>query len=121
MSDESNRWIMKIVDVLNAPEKENPHGVSVRPIYNSPHAAGVHISLQPGEALKKHITPVDVFFYVLDGGGSVEIGDEMQFVTRDMLIESPASIPHRLINDSDGVFRVLVVKVPAPASQTKVL
>lgn len=112
---------MKIVDVLNAPEKENPHGVSVRPVYQSEHAAAMHVLLKPGEALKKHITPVDVFFYVLEGWGAVEIGDERQFVTRDMMIESPKGIPHRLINDSDGIFRVLVVKVPAPTSQTKLL
>lgn len=112
---------MKIIDVLNAPEKGNSHGVSVRPVYESQHAAGMHITLKPGEALKKHITPVDVFFYVLEGWGAVEIGDEHEFVTRDMLIESPAGIPHRLINDSDGIFRVLVVKVPNPTSQTKIL
>ncbi len=112
---------MKIIDVLNAPEKENPHGVSVRPLHNTEHAAVVHIALKPGESLKKHITPVDVFFYVLEGWGAVEIGDERQFVTRDMLIESPAGIPHRLINDSDGEFRVLVVKTPSPKASTKLL
>jgi mannose-6-phosphate isomerase-like protein (cupin superfamily) len=29
---------------------------------------------------------VDVFFYVLEGKGVVEIGDETQEVSRDMLI-----------------------------------
>lgn len=112
---------MKTLDVLNAPEVKNPHGVSVRPVYQTEHAAAMHVTLKAGESLKKHITPVDVFFYVLEGWGAVEIGDEKQLVTRDMLIESPKGIPHRLINDSDADFRVLVVKVPAPASQTKVL
>ncbi|HNZ03603.1 MAG TPA: cupin domain-containing protein [Myxococcota bacterium] len=112
---------MKILDVLNAPEKENPHGVSVRPAHVSPHAAVMHITLKPGETLKRHITPVDVFFYVLDGRGSVEIGDEREEVGRDMLIESPAGIPHRLFNDTDTTFRVLVVKTPNPTSSTRML
>ena len=77
--------------------------------------------LKPGEALKKHITPVDVFFYVLEGKGVVEIGDETEEVSRDMLIESPAKIPHRLMNPGDEVFRVLVVKAPRQTEATRLL
>jgi mannose-6-phosphate isomerase-like protein (cupin superfamily) len=78
-------------------------------------------ALRPGESLKKHMTPVDVFFYVLEGTGIVEIGDEKKTVGKDMLVESPARIPHRWINESGDVFRVLVVKVPKPTEETKLL
>jgi len=64
---------------------------------------------------------VDVFFYVLEGTGSVEIGDEKKEASKDMLVESPAGIPHRWMNESTGVFRVLVVKIPRPTSETKLL
>jgi mannose-6-phosphate isomerase-like protein (cupin superfamily) len=64
---------------------------------------------------------VDVFFYVLDGEGVVEIGDERKTVGRDVLVESPARIPHRWINEGNAVFRVLVVKVPRPTEETKLL
>ena len=79
------------------------------------------VTLQPGEALKLHVTPVDVFFHVLEGEGVVEIGDEKEQVSADMLIHSPARIPHRLINDGDEVFRFLVVKTPRPTESTRVL
>jgi mannose-6-phosphate isomerase-like protein (cupin superfamily) len=95
--------------------------VDARKVYDSPHATAVVITLQAGESLKKHITPVDVFFYVLDGEGVVEIGDERKTVGKDMLVESPARIPHRWINESGKVFRVLVVKVPRPAEETRLL
>ena len=88
-------------------------GVTVHKLYDTEHAQVMHMQLKPGgDALKKHSTPVDVFFYVLEGEGIVEIGDEQQTVTKDMLIESPAKIPHRLMNESDSLFRFLVVKVP---------
>lgn len=64
---------------------------------------------------------MDVFFYILEGTGIVEIGEEKETVSRDMIIESPAGIPHRLLNEGDQVFRVLVVKVPKPTAATKVL
>lgn len=112
---------MRVIDIKSLSEKPNPHNVSVRMLYDTEHAQAVHIELKPGEALKKHITPVDVFFYVLEGKGLVEIGDETQEVSRDMLIESPAKIPHRLINQGDEVFRILVVKVPRPTESTRLL
>ena len=110
---------MKITDVSQVVSGPNPHHVDARKIYESPHAMAVVITLKPGESLKKHITPVDVFFYVLEGAGVVEIGDERQTVGRDMLVESPARIPHRWINESTALFRVLVIKVPRPTEETR--
>ena len=112
---------MKITNVATVVSGPNPHHVDARKIYESPHAMAVVITLKPGEALKKHITPVDVFFYVLEGTGVVEIGDEKQTVGKDMLVESPARVPHRWTNESTVVFRVLVVKVPKPTEETKLL
>jgi len=113
-----NMKITKVADVVSGP---NPHHVDARKIYESPHAMAVVITLQPGESLKKHSTPVDVFFYVLEGIGTVEIGNERAGCTKDMLIESPAKVPHRWINESNAIFRVLVVKVPKPTEETRIL
>src|SRR5512137_3000720 len=115
------RYIMKITDVSKVVSGPNPHHVDARKIYETQHAMAVVITLQPGEALKKHITPVDVFFYVLEGTGVIEIGNEEQTVGKDMLVESPARIPHKWTNESKAVFRVLVVKVPKPTEETKLL
>ncbi len=112
---------MKIVDVSKVPISKTPHNVDARNVYDTEHATAVVITLAPKEALKKHITPVDVFFYVLEGTGIVEIGDERTEVGRDHLVESPAKIPHRWINESDQTFRVLVVKVPRPVTGTRLL
>lgn len=112
---------MKITEVAKVVSGPNPHHVDARKIYDTPHAVAVMITLQPGESLKKHITPVDVFFYVLEGTGIVEIGSEKATVRADMLVESPARIPHRWVNESGSVFRVLVVKVPKPTEETKLL
>jgi quercetin dioxygenase-like cupin family protein len=113
--------MINVIDYNKAQEAETPHGVSVRKLFESEHAQVIEINLKPGEGLKKHITPVDVFFYVLEGTGFVEIGDERAAVSRDMLIESPKGIPHRLANESDADFRFLVVKTPKPTTATRLL
>ncbi len=112
---------MKMVRVIDAPPIPNPHNVHAARIYDTEHAQAVHILLKPGESLKRHITPVDVFFYVLEGEGTVEIGDEAQRVGEDTLVESPARIPHRWVNDGPGDLRILVVKVPRPREETRIL
>ncbi len=110
---------MKIVRVKDVTSKPNPHGVDARSISDKENAQVLHITLQPGEALKKHITPVDVVFYVLEGRGVVEIGEDRAEVKADSLIESPAKIAHRWINESHETLRILVIKTPRPKEATR--
>ncbi|MCD4832347.1 MAG: cupin domain-containing protein [Bacteroidales bacterium] len=112
---------MKTKKYTEAEARPNPHGVDARNIYDGDHAIVTHILLQPGEQLKKHITPVDAIFYVLEGTGIVEVGDEQLEVTKDTLIDSPAKIPHCWYNKSNEILRILVTKVPRPDGPTKLL
>ena len=112
---------MKIVDVKEVKISDTPHKVAVKKLFNFEHATIVHIELKPGEALKRHLTPVDAFFYVLEGNGIVEIGKEREKIHKDQLIFSPAKISHILANESDDTFRFLVIKTPTPTSETKIL
>ncbi|MDR6223331.1 cupin domain-containing protein [Methanococcoides alaskense] len=102
---------MKIIELSKAPEKENTHNVIAKGLYDSEQTHVVHFELKPGEALKLHKTPMNVLFYVLEGEGIVVIGDEEESVSKDMLIESPKGIPHLLRNESDSLFKFLVVKL----------
>jgi len=112
---------MKVVKVSEASIKDTPHKVDARGLYNKDSAQAIHIELKPGEALKPHKTPVDVFFYILEGTPEIVIGDEKQVVEKDSLVESPKDITHYFSNNSDSIVRVLVVKAPRPVSKTRVL
>lgn len=112
---------MKIVSVRDAATKANPHGVEAKTIYDHDHAVISHLILAPGQALKKHVTPVDVAFYVLEGRGEVEIGDEKETVGQDTMVESPKGIPHLWRNVSDGPLRIMVMKLPKPVEKSKML
>ena len=112
---------MKIVEVEKQQVVETPHKVDVRKLYDQDNAQVMHITLQPGEALKPHITPVDVFFYILQGSPDVMIGEETLRVEKDSLVESPKDIVHNLLNHSAEVARILVVKAPRPVNKTRVL
>ncbi|HER42896.1 MAG TPA: cupin domain-containing protein [Candidatus Eisenbacteria bacterium] len=109
---------MEIKSLESAPIMETAHGVDARNLYDRPEAMVTVITLQPGQSLKRHITPVDVAFYVLEGTGVVEIGEEKQRVSKDTLVESPKDIVHCWYNESGSILRFMVIKAPKPGKKT---
>jgi len=103
---------VRLVQAKDAQNTANPHGVQAQALHSTEHVQATLITLQPGQALKTHTTPVDALFYGLEGVGIVEIGDERETMTADTLVHSPKGIPHRLLNEGDQVFRFLVIKTP---------
>ena len=112
---------MKIIKLSDQNKAETPHNVDVRKMYDKKSAQAVHITLQAGETLKPHITSVDVFFYVLEGTPTIQIGDHKAEVYKDCLVESPKNIVHCIYNLSSSTTRILVVKAPRPTSKSKLL
>ena len=94
------------------------HGVDVRKMYEKDEALINVITLNPGEALKPHITPVNVAFYVLEGTGVVLIGDERKEIKANTLVDSPKDIVHCWYNESDKPVRFMVIKAPKPVKKS---
>ena len=109
---------MIIKELAKADIMETPHGMDVRNLYNTEDAMITIISFKPGEALKPHKTPVDVAFYVLEGTGIIQVGDEKTEVSKNTLIESPKKITHCWFNESDELLRVMVIKAPRPVNKS---
>lgn len=112
---------MKIVDWKEQSIIGTPHKVDVRKLYERDSAQVMHIILNPGESLRPHITPVDVFFYILEGAVDVRVGDETVTVGSDRLVESPKDIIHCLSNSSTVTARIMVVKAPKPVTSARLL
>ena len=110
---------MKVLKVKDAAEMPNPHQVSVRTLYSSEHLQMDHLTLQPGEVLKKHAASVCVVVFVVEGRAMAEIGDERQEIGKDTVLEIDPRVPHRLLNESNKPFRALVLKAPRPTSPAK--
>jgi quercetin dioxygenase-like cupin family protein len=112
---------MKVTRFQDQEIHQNTHGVDVRKLYDKESAQVSLVSLQPGEGLKPHKTPVDVFFVVLEGTPVIQVGGEEEICEKDSLIESPADVVHNIYNPTQNVARILVVKAPRPASISRIL
>lgn len=112
---------MKITRYKDQQVKDTPHKIDVREMYNKESAKVMLMALKPGESLKPHKTPVDVFFYILEGSPTIHVGDESEVCTVDTLIESPADSLHSISNNSDSLARIMVVKTQRPASLQNII
>ena len=107
-----------IKKLSETPIMETAHNIDARNLYNTKDAVITVITLKSGQSLKKHITPVDVAFYVLKGKGVVQIGEEKAVVVENMLIESPKDILHCWNNESNDDLIFMVIKAPKPNKKT---
>jgi len=102
---------MKVTKVDSVSVFQNPHEVEAKKIYEKEKNAVIYMALKEGQSLKIHAAPVDVFIYILEGKGIVEIGGEKQEVEKDMFVEIPEGSLHLLKNTSEQVFKFLAVKL----------
>ncbi|TAL70524.1 MAG: cupin domain-containing protein [Bacteroidetes bacterium] len=102
---------METITYKNLPVNPNPHNVDVRILFQDDKIQILHITLNPGESLPKHTMNLNALFYILDGSGIASIGNEVQEVSRDTLIPSPAELERGWRNNSDKPLRILVTKI----------
>ncbi|NPV52677.1 MAG: cupin domain-containing protein [Firmicutes bacterium] len=105
---------LQIIKVEELPVTTSPRGPKVRKVLSSEDVAIMNVVLEPGETLPAHVTPVDVFFYIRSGSGTVIIGDDEGEVFEGDIVVSPRGIPHGLKANKSETFSVLVVKTPNP-------
>jgi len=90
---------------------ENPYGADVRALLKRENAKVMLVTLNPGEALERHTTPVDAFIYIIRGKALVEVGEESEEAKKDFLVFLPKNIPHAVRNAGSLPLKFLVVKL----------
>ncbi|WP_324736028.1 cupin domain-containing protein [Thermococcus sp. SY098] len=102
---------MIVVKAEEAERIDNPHGVDVKKLIGMENVQILHITLKPGEGLKKHAIPVDAFLYVIKGKGVVEVGEEKEEIRKATLVYLPKEISHSVENTGSLEMKFLVIKV----------
>lgn len=103
---------MNHIKVTDLPIVKTGWKIDGRRIVDSPEIGIVNLILKPGEIVPDHKTPVDVLFQIMEGKGTITIGDETQVVQAGDFVVSPRDIPHGLKADQDSLFSVFVIKTP---------
>ncbi len=102
------------MDVIDTKEYEAKKEFAPDRLIQQDEVQVVLLAFEPGQGLPVHTTPVDVFFYVIEGTPTIKVGDEENKISSGNIVLSPKDIPHTVKNESDEDTKVLVVKTPNP-------
>ncbi|MGI6096838.1 MAG: cupin domain-containing protein [Dethiobacteria bacterium] len=104
---------MQIIRMEEIEGKENKRGVTAKQLLKHEHVTLMNIILKPGDQVPEHSVPVDVFFYVVAGKGTIKIGEEEAQVKEKEIIVCPPKTVMALRADQGEDFVVLNVKTPS--------
>ncbi len=89
----------------------NPWNLKAQKFHDSSCGDVLHITLDPGESMVRHIPPVDVSLYVLEGEPVMESGESKQQVEQDTYIETPKGSVMCVYNQTEKKVRLLIIKL----------
>lgn len=97
----------------NIEGKTNKRGVTAKQLLKNDNVQVMNLVLNPGDKVPAHSVPVNVFFYIVEGKGTLKIGEEEAEVEARDIITCPPNTEMELTADQDEVFKVLNVKTPS--------
>jgi len=104
---------MDIIKMEQIEGKVNARGVTAKQLISHKNAKVMNLILNPGDIVPEHKVPVDVFFYIVSGKGTIKIGEEEAVVEETDIILCPPNTLMALKADQGETFKVLNVKTPS--------
>lgn len=104
--------LMEIIRMKEIEGKKNMRGVVAKQLINNDNTRVMNLTLNPGDEVPEHKVPVDVFFYIVSGKGTLQIGEEKAVVEAEEIILCPPNTNMALWADQGEAFSVLNVKTP---------
>jgi len=104
---------MSLIKMNELTGELNKKGFLTKTLIHNPHVAVRNILLKVGEVIPPHKVEVEVFFYVVEGSGTIVIGeDEFEVTEKDIVTCSPNT--YMSVKANKGVpFSFLNVKTPS--------
>ena len=90
----------------------NIRGVHAKTVVNHKHTTIKNLILKPGESIDAHQVGVDVTFFVLEGQGTITIGEITYNVIPYDIVLCPPNIPMSIQADQTTGLNFLNIKTP---------
>ncbi|MFW5790508.1 MAG: cupin domain-containing protein [Bacillota bacterium] len=104
---------MKVIRMNEIEGSTNKRGVTSKQLHKNEDVKIMNLILQPGDVVPAHSVPVNVFFYIVSGRGTLQIGDNEQVVEATDIVPCPPNTEMNLKADQDEEFNVINVKTPS--------
>ena len=104
---------MSVIKLKELDSYENMRGIITKDVLKNENVQVKNLKLKQGDVIPAHQVPVDVFFHVLEGKGTIIIGDESYTLEEKDFITCPPRTPMKVMADKGDKFNILNVKTPA--------
>ena len=104
---------MSVIKLENLKKEENMRGIMTRDVLKNENVQVKNLILEEGDVVPAHQVPVGVFFHVMEGKGSIMIGDETYQLDEKDFITCPPNTKMKVMADRGDKFNILNVKTPA--------
>ncbi len=104
---------MSVIKLEELKAEENMRGIMTRDVLKNENVQVKNLLLEEGDIVPAHQVPVDVFFHVMEGKGTIIIGDESYKLDKKEFITCPPNTKMKVMADRGSKFNILNVKTPA--------
>ena len=98
----------KLTELKNAPAV--PFKFDGKILFSSSTVEIIHLTLKPGESMEKHSQPFNVHFFVIEGNGTLEIGEEKIYPVSGTCIWVETGSMRKWSNTGTVDVKLLVIK-----------
>lgn len=104
---------MKVIKMNEIQGEINKFGFPAKTLISHKNATVKNIIIKKGDIIPKHSVPVDVFFYVVEGKGTIYIGDNAFIVEEKDIVICPQNTEMSVSANFKTDFSFLNVKTPS--------
>ncbi|MBS3811302.1 MAG: cupin domain-containing protein [Halanaerobiales bacterium] len=104
---------MSIIRLENIETEKNKRGIKIKNIIKNDNVAVKNLILEQSDVIVAHQVSVDVLFHVIEGQGSIMIGEEVYGLKAKDFISCPPNTPMKVMADKGVKFSVLNIKTPS--------
>lgn len=104
---------MSVIKLKDLEVEKNMRGIMTREVLKNENVQVKNLVLEVGDVVPPHQVPVDVFFHVMEGKGSIMIGDKTYNLDEKDFITCPPNTKMKVMADRGEKFSILNVKTPS--------
>ncbi len=104
---------MSVIKLENIETEKNKRGIKTKNIIKNDNVEVKNLILEQGDVIPAHQVSVDVLFHVIEGQGSIMIGEVVYGLKAKDFISCPPNTPMKVMADKGEKFRVLNIKTPS--------
>ncbi len=101
-----------VKEITDIPLQPTALGGNARILADNPHLRVVNLFISAGEQVRVHTAPVEAIFLVLEGNGTVEIGEKDYLVSAGQFTICPADCGRAIKANRDEDLNLLVIRAP---------